>query len=51
MSEEQVLVFGMASVFLVVAFIAGKMFDRFKVSGRRNKRLANRRGATRLVRQ
>ena len=50
MSEEQVLVFGMASVFLVVAFIAGKMFDRFKLGGKQNRRPAQRRRATSLMR-
>ncbi len=50
MSEEQILVFGMASVFLVVAFIAGKMFDHFKAGGKQNKRTAQRRRATSMTR-
>jgi hypothetical protein len=51
MSEEQVLVFGVASVFLVVAFIAGKMFDYFKLGAKQNRRPAHRRRVTRLARQ
>ncbi len=49
MNEAQILVFGMASVFLVVAFIAGKLFDRFKTGSKREKQ-TDRRRSTRLAR-